>query len=641
MKKLAFESIKSVFMLLLTLCITFPSLSSAQIKSTTGSHDRHSHAEVLNRQSQLIYFWLFDTSIENDIPLETIEPLYSLIEGGILTFHSALAGYPFNPDHPNWRKASMERRNAPTPINYRPEGNNGLQFEDIEMRGIQIKQPFTGDGGQNTLVFHLPTSDYKEVIFRFAAKDENAADNLVIDYSTIAGDPVWISSGLSSPSPVLTEDYQLFETDFSEITDVNNNPNFKIRIRFSGSNMSADEGDRVTFNNFSIDATSLSTTNLPPQVVNQIPLQELIEEGGNLTFNLNSVFNDPDNDLLEFTATSDRPSMAGIILDEGLLTVIPLKRGDATITLTASDGNYDPAITSFRVLVYPKPFVLSNGQFSFMDFNPDEPEYTYPQHMIFLQTEKDDPDLNDELLFPYFIPHDDYHEDDLATIGFPYNNTRRTRINGLGDEGIAFINTGRNRDLGGALLALDTRNSSEVSLEWLGGTILQNNRIYAIRLMYRTDLFAPFVDLTSNSQIVEYMTADDGDTKVFENIHLPADALNQQNLQLLWKYYFVEGDTSSRAQLRLDDIIIKNIVGVTELNHDLIKFQVTQKSIRLEFSKPLSGNISVFDVAGRVIAKNQFNKVACTIVPLRNVKGLLVVRIVTENNTWSEKILVR
>ncbi|HPR57848.1 MAG TPA: hypothetical protein PK915_05695, partial [Bacteroidales bacterium] len=211
-------------MLLLTLCITFPTLSSAQIKSATGSHERHVHPEILNRQSHLIYFWLFDTSIENDTPLDTIEPLYSLIEGGILTFHSALAGYPFNPDHPSWRKASMERRNAPTPINYRPEGNNGLQFEDIEMRGIQIKQPFTGDGGQNTLVFHLPTSDYKEVIFRFAAKDENAADNLVIDYSTIAGNPVWISSGLSSPSPVLTEDYQLFETDFSEITDVNNNP---------------------------------------------------------------------------------------------------------------------------------------------------------------------------------------------------------------------------------------------------------------------------------------------------------------------------------------------------------------------------------------------------------------------------------
>ena len=43
----------------------------------------------------------------------------------------------------------------------------------------------------------------------------------------------------------------LFETDFSAIVAANNNPNFKVRLRFYGDNLTLDNGDRVTFNNFS------------------------------------------------------------------------------------------------------------------------------------------------------------------------------------------------------------------------------------------------------------------------------------------------------------------------------------------------------------------------------------------------------
>jgi hypothetical protein len=108
----------------------------------------------------LTHYWLFDTSLPNDQPLEEIESFYALAQPGLLTFHSALPGYPFDPAHPNWRKASMERRNAPTPINYRPEGNNNIPYANCNMRGIQIKQPFAGDGGAKTrssFIFHPST----------------------------------------------------------------------------------------------------------------------------------------------------------------------------------------------------------------------------------------------------------------------------------------------------------------------------------------------------------------------------------------------------------------------------------------------------------------------------------------------------
>lgn len=203
----------------------------------------------------LVHFWLFDNALPNDLPIETINATYSLLTGAQIEFHSALNGYPFTPSHPNWRKASMERRNAPTPVNYRPEGNNGLAYGTFTMRAIQVKQPFTGDGGENILYFHVPTTGYEDIVFRFAAKNEDAADALIVEYS-VTLPPVWSSAELLSDTMPLTSNFLLYETDFTGITGVDENPNFKIRIRFTGSNMSADLGNRVTFNNMSIDGVS-------------------------------------------------------------------------------------------------------------------------------------------------------------------------------------------------------------------------------------------------------------------------------------------------------------------------------------------------------------------------------------------------
>ncbi len=211
---------------------------------------------------QLIYFWFFGNNIVNDTPLEKINSYYAIHDGAKVEFHSALDGYPFYSGHPNWRKASMERRNSPTSINYRPEGNDGVPYESVTMRAIQVKQPFSGDGGENTLIFSLPTKGFKDVIFRFAAKDEGAADKLIIDYSTASESPIWTSVGLISTEYNLLSDYQLFEVDFTDIENVRNNSNFKIRIRFDGEDMSADVGSRVTFNNFSLDGVSIAAYNI-------------------------------------------------------------------------------------------------------------------------------------------------------------------------------------------------------------------------------------------------------------------------------------------------------------------------------------------------------------------------------------------
>ncbi|HEY7883584.1 MAG TPA: CotH kinase family protein, partial [Cellvibrionaceae bacterium] len=197
-----------------------------------------------------LHAFVFDNEMANNTPLETIEATLSYTENsGRIVFHSALAGYPFTSESPNWRRASMERRNAPTPINYPLD----TPYGDFNMRAVQIKQPFMGDAGENTLILELPTTGHSATMLRFAAMDEGAADSLLIDYATNSGNPLWTTAGLSQTILPLSDEFQGYTINFAGIAAVDNNPHFKVRIRFAGPDMMADNGDRVTFNNITLD----------------------------------------------------------------------------------------------------------------------------------------------------------------------------------------------------------------------------------------------------------------------------------------------------------------------------------------------------------------------------------------------------
>ncbi|MDY0088771.1 MAG: CotH kinase family protein [Flavobacteriaceae bacterium] len=204
-----------------------------------------------------IYFWMMDGNIPNDTPMTSINSSFEVgSSDGVITYESCFEGYPFENGHPNWRKGSMERRNSPTEINYMPEANNDLTFASANMRGLQIKQPFQIGDMENTMIFNFSTEGYKDIVFGFAAKDENAADAILADYS-IDGGSSWTTTGLLNANSSLSSDYQLFEYDFSEIETVNNLADFKVRLRFDGQDMTVDNGDRVTFNNFSVKGIAM------------------------------------------------------------------------------------------------------------------------------------------------------------------------------------------------------------------------------------------------------------------------------------------------------------------------------------------------------------------------------------------------
>ena len=208
----------------------------------------------------------------------------------------------------------------------------------------------------------------------------------------------------------------------------------------------------------------------------------------------------------------------------------------------------------------PAPHALRDGPFAFSDWSSGEPEGSFPAHMLFLQSEQDDPGLNDPVVIPYAVGEDNNKSDSR---GYPYNNTSRTRINGLGSRGISFINTGRGRDLGAAVVALDTRFCDSATVEWEASTEVANSRVYAIRLQYRVGgETAPFKDFPHpDGGVVEYTrSAQTGISQSFGPHPLPAEALGQAYVHLQWKYYYtgqrLSEDSGARDEMRLDNIVV-------------------------------------------------------------------------------------
>lgn len=224
--------------------------------------------ETVN-SNEPIYFWMMDGNIPNDTPLTTLNSTFKAgAVDGVINYASCIAGYPLTPADPNWRHASMERRNSPTTVNYIPEANGGVAFAAANMKGLQITEPFQIGSLQNTMVFNFSTSGYRDIKFSFAVINElTNATQIVVDYSTVSGTPVWTSAGLTSGTLALTSGYQLDTVDFTSVAAANNNADFKVRLRFSGpGDMTVDNGNRITFNNIAVLGTQLPLATVSQEV---------------------------------------------------------------------------------------------------------------------------------------------------------------------------------------------------------------------------------------------------------------------------------------------------------------------------------------------------------------------------------------
>ncbi|MCC5876456.1 MAG: CotH kinase family protein [Candidatus Sumerlaeia bacterium] len=219
---------------------------------------------------------------------------------------------------------------------------------------------------------------------------------------------------------------------------------------------------------------------------------------------------------------------------------------NTTITANfAPDPNYN-----WNNLGWPSPAILSEGVYTLDLFDPETQAGTYPDHTIFLQTDHQDPMLNDPLTEPYTIA---------------YNLESRSRIAGLDGLGIGMINTSNPQEdgggyLGGVVLALNTMDTKRVEVSFEAGTVLPNSRPYAIRLRGRSGIDGEWFDLQDNNgDAVEYVrNANAGHTQHFGPIDLPDELINEPYIQLKWRYHALETTESGpRAFLRINDIAVK------------------------------------------------------------------------------------
>lgn len=232
------------------------------------------------------------------------------------------------------------------------------------------------------------------------------------------------------------------------------------------------------------------------------------------------------------------------------LTVLP----DTTETISAV----------FEYLSDFEPHVLADSSYHFSEWDATEPADTYPESMAFVYMDEIEPGL------------------EAAVAGVTqgvYNLESRTRINGLGEDGFSFVNTGNEegnsgypgRRLGGAILFLNTEGRESIEVDWTAGTVEPNSRIYNLRLQYKTDPNESFRDvLDENGNPVEYeRNEEEGHSQTIGPVTLPADVENQPNVQLLWRYYYtgerVDEESGQRSMLNISEI---NVTSDPLLNVD-------------------------------------------------------------------------
>ncbi len=195
-------------------------------------------------EKHLIHHWDFN-NIPNDVDFPT---RVSISAGGITGGESIVTGSWIRYDGERW-----DRVNDATPFNAR-----AVPYDEEEDRAMRMRNP-TGD-----ITLRLPTSGYRDVVVSYVVRrTDNGATGQQVAYST---DGMFFStSGLRHSSIQVGLNYVQHVVDFSTIPDVNNNPDFTLRITPSGTGAEPDNFDgNQRFNHITVDARPTETSATDP-----------------------------------------------------------------------------------------------------------------------------------------------------------------------------------------------------------------------------------------------------------------------------------------------------------------------------------------------------------------------------------------
>jgi len=171
-------------------------------------------------QNFLIYYWSF-----NNLPEGTIS-------NPILSDESLLTPNNANISYIGTGLGFVDRYTPGTTINAR----NGA----LEGFGIRFRNP----SNTRDLIIQAPTTGYKNIIVKYATfRTNSGAQTQNYSYTTDGVNYITTGLGVTSFEVPVEPNYEMVTLDFSSISGVNNNPNFKIKVSFTGSNAAGTSGN--------------------------------------------------------------------------------------------------------------------------------------------------------------------------------------------------------------------------------------------------------------------------------------------------------------------------------------------------------------------------------------------------------------
>jgi hypothetical protein len=193
------------------------------------TEDRTIEAEkvvIIDPTSQLIYYWNFNalsgtvTAVNPDFTSSAAQATITYDGSGAGFMDGDTGGYTIN-----------TRNNDPA--------------ENL----LKVRNP----SNTRNLTLTLPTTGFKKVVLQFAlSRSNNGATTQNYTYTTDGTNytTVGLSKISHNPSPDPTVD--LIALDFSSITSINNNPNFKLKIDFVGESAANPTGNN-RFDNITLE----------------------------------------------------------------------------------------------------------------------------------------------------------------------------------------------------------------------------------------------------------------------------------------------------------------------------------------------------------------------------------------------------
>lgn len=210
--------------------------------------------QIVTGGEESIYYWHFNTLVTpNDVT--TIPADFSLIPSAqpLLTYTGT----------------------GVRDIDVNDTGSDlNLHFNQASGKSARVRNPSDG----RSLVFDLSTIGYKDIKFAYAVQRTNQGQ--LINHISYSTDGVnYTQANLSQTSFNVGTDFSLVEVDFSSITAVNNNANFKVKITFEGNTTAANGNNRydnITLKGV-VDNLSVPTNNVTTYQVFPNPFTNTIQ----------------------------------------------------------------------------------------------------------------------------------------------------------------------------------------------------------------------------------------------------------------------------------------------------------------------------------------------------------------------------